>query len=397
MRIVVVEDSRTQAERLRLLLEANGYEVITATDGQRGIEACLKLPRPAAVISDVVMPQMDGYELARRLKQDTRTSSIPLMLLTTLDHPKVVFDAVEAGADNFMSKPYSDEKLLARLKRTIDGSRPTPTGVLINDEAGPIVVAASPARLAPVLYSALEDATFRASQLDRQRAQLEQANHHRQALMRVVAHELRTPLSTLSVRAKLDAIQQDQPSDPQSLASVVARNVSRMVRIIDDLVDANNIDLGTLTTELETVDLAEIVRSAVEEVRLMTSTHRIELPALEPLKLHADPRRLEQVIVNFLTNAIKYSPDADVARVDIESDEKNVRLAVVDQGIGLTESECRRVFERYFRAESGQQQAEGMGLGLHICKHIIELHGGQIGVDSTPGAGSTFWFKLPRA
>jgi signal transduction histidine kinase len=279
----------------------------------------------------------------------------------------------------------------------IDGSQPTPTGVIISDKSGPIVIEASPSRLAALLHSALEDATDRAGQLERHRAQLEQANNHRQALMRLVAHELRTPLSTLSVRAKLEAMKGGPARDPQSLSSAVARNVSRMVRIIDDLVDATNIDLGTLTTERETVDFIEVVRSAVEEARLMASKHDVRLQTVPRLNVHGDPRRLEQVIVNFLTNAIKYSPGGSEILVKVTQDDAEVTVAVTDHGIGLAPEDQTMVFDRYFRAESGRQEAEGMGLGLHICKHIVELHGGRIGVDSEPGAGSTFWFSLPVA
>lgn len=397
MKIIVIEDSRTQAERLRLLLESDGFSVETATDGQTGLLACQRDPAPAAIISDVNMPSIDGYELARRLKADPKTKSIPLMLLTALDKPEVVYKALAAGADNFIGKPYSDSKLLARVHRMTDGSRPTPEGLIVTAANGPLVIEASPARLAALLYSALEDATERAAQLERHRAQLEQANEHRQALMRLVAHELRTPLGALSARAKVEAMRQRQDSDPQSLSSVVARNVSRMVRIIDDLVDATNIDLGTLTAELETVDFVTVVQRAVEEAQLTVPEGRITLHAPSHLSIHGDPRRLEQVIVNFLTNAIKYSADASPITVTVAREGGEMKLTVKDRGIGLSEQDKPRVFDRYFRADTGNHQAEGMGIGLHICRHIVELHGGRIGVESAPGQGSSFWFSLPVA
>jgi signal transduction histidine kinase len=397
MRIVVIEDSRTQAERLKLLLEADGYTVEVACDGPAGLDACQREPLPAVIISDVNMPNMDGYELARRLKQDPRTQPIPLMLLTALDRPEVVYKALAAGADNFLGKPYSDTKLLTRVRRMVDGSRPTPDGMIIAEQAGPLVIEASPTRLAALLYSALEDATERAAQLERHRAQLEQANDHRQVLMRLVAHELRTPLGALSARAKVEAIRQRQDGDPQSLSSVVARNVSRMVRIIDDLVDATNIDLGTLTAELETVDFTSVVERAVEEARFTVGEGRIALEAPPQLSIHGDPRRLEQVVVNFLTNAIKYSPEGTPILVRVSVDKGQLTLAVEDKGIGISEADQSRVFERYFRADTGEHSVEGMGIGLHICKHIVELHGGRIGVVSELGKGSTFWFSLPVA
>jgi signal transduction histidine kinase len=170
-----------------------------------------------------------------------------------------------------------------------------------------------------------------------------------------------------------------------------------MVRIIDDLVDLTSIDLGTLTTTRDAIDLGELVRTVVSEFRATNSQHPIELDALGSQPVMADSRRLEQVLGNLLSNAAKYSDPGATIHIAVERVGDRVEVAVTDRGIGLSEAEQSRVFERYYRSTKGQSRAEGAGLGLHICKHIIELHGGSIGVRSREGKGSTFFFSLPSA
>ena len=136
---------------------------------------------------------------------------------------------------------------------------------------------------------------------------------------------------------------------------------------------------------------------AVEEARLTAGEGRVSLEAPPHLSVHGDPRRLEQVVVNFLTNAIKYSAKDTPVCVRVNVDNGQLTLVVEDRGIGIAEADQPRVFERYFRANTGEHSVEGMGIGLHICKHIVELHGGRIGVVSELGKGSTFWFSLPVA
>jgi signal transduction histidine kinase len=398
MKILVVEDSPTQAEQMRILLEQGGYEVVIAPDGERGMEECLKSPAPSAVITDVGLPGMDGFELIRRIKKDPDLCSIPVMCVTTLDKPSAIVESVAAGADNFLSKPFDDQKVLTRVRRMIEHSRPTPTGMIIDGLDGSVVIEAEPSRLAAMLHSALEDAIERTAQLDRQRQQLATANHQRQELMGTVAHELRTPLNVLNTRAELELLRDGfSASDTGSLASVVRRNVGRMVRIIDDLVDLTSIDLGTLTTTRDAIDLGELVRTVVSEFRATNSQHPIELDALGSQPVMADSRRLEQVLGNLLSNAAKYSDPGATIHIAVERVGDRVEVAVTDRGIGLSEAEQSRVFERYYRSTKGQSRAEGAGLGLHICKHIIELHGGSIGVRSREGKGSTFFFSLPSA
>lgn len=402
MTIVVIEDSKTQAARLRAVLAAAGHQVAVAHDGAAGLALCRDLPRPPdAIISDILMPGIDGYEVCRRAKRDPVLRTVPVLVLTALSDPTDVLRAVAAGADNYCTKPYRPEVLLKRLARTIEqagahDSSPragdTETAVELGGER--FVLGTSMARLADVLVSSLADASERYHELERSRERLARNNAEREEMMRVVAHEMRSPLQSMLLVAELC---QDTP-DQNMLAGMpgrIKRMVQRLLRLIEDLSDLSSIDLGTLSLSPARIDLPALVRDTVERVQSTTATHRFEIDAPERLEVRCDANRIEQALTNFLTNATKYSPGADRVIIRVDDEGNHTRISVRDFGIGISQEETSRVFDRYFRTDQGKRRAEGIGLGLYICKALIEAHGGEIGVESQTDRGSTFWFTLP--
>lgn len=397
MKLVVIEDSKTQAEHLRATLEARGFEVAVAHDGEDGLAVCQSLERPpAAVISDVIMPGIDGYEVCRRLKQDPRLDRVPIMLLTALADPADVLEAIAAGADNFLTKPFREDTLIPRLRRLIARPPAFRGGHTCVDVDGQVFRLYAPrARLIEVLVSSLVDASARYHELERSRAELARINAEREALMRVVVHELRTPLQTLRLLAD---VCRERPADIDRLRTMpdtVERQVSRIIRIIDDLSDVTRIEMGTLRVQPRPAELVAVVREAVERFGSAVSARSILLEASGPIALSLDVERMEQVVTNLLSNAIKYSRPPSRVRVTVARAVDSARIEVHDQGIGIDAHARAHVFERYYRAGTGKSQAEGVGLGLYICKHLVEAHGGTIGVDSEVGKGSTFWITLP--
>lgn len=396
MKVVVIEDSKTQAEHLRATLEGQGFDVLVAHDGESGLDACRSLAHPpAAVISDVLMPGIDGYEVCRRLKQDPRFVTVPVMLLTALADPADVIQAIAAGADNFLTKPFREETLIPRLRRII--AQPPEcqdhTCVAIDDKV--FRLDASRARLVEVLVSSLVDASARYHELERSRSALAQIHAEREALMRVVVHELRTPLQTLRLLA---ALCRDNPGDMDRLRAMpetVEKQVSRIIRIIDDLSDVTRIEMGTLRVQPREADLVVVVREAMEHFGSASASHTLVIEASDPIRLCLDVERIEQVVINLLSNAVKYSPPHSQVHLSVSRTGHRARVEVRDQGIGIEPHALSQVFDRYFRTSTGKSQAEGVGLGLYICKHLIETHGGMIGVDSQVARGTTFWFELP--
>lgn len=396
MIVVVIEDSRTQAAQLRAILAREGLDVRVAEDGEAGLAVCQQLAEPPAVVlSDVLMPGIDGFEVCRRLKADARLAAVPVMLLTSLGDPRDVLRALQAGADNYCTKPYRADVLVRRVRQLSErGDRGDKAEVELDGER--FVLGSSIGRLADVLVSSLVDAGERYHALERSRRELEETNAQREELMRIVAHELRSPLQSMLLAADIFD-EEDDRAVRSSMAQRTSRQVERMLRIIDDLSDVSSIDLGTLQIVPETTDLVPLVRDTAARVQGTASSHRVEVTSDPSLEVRVDPHRIEQVVTNLLTNAIKYSPEADRVLVKVVRAGDAARVEVTDFGVGLDATEARRVFERYFRADGSKGSIKGVGLGLFISRALIQEHGGRIGVDSAPGRGSSFWFTLPLA
>ena len=180
----------------------------------------------------------------------------------------------------------------------------------------------------------------------------------------------------------------------------MARNGRHLLELISELLDLSKIEAGRLRLTLEALDLRDLLREAADTVRAQTEQrgHRldIEVPD-EPLQVNADPVRVRQVLLNLLSNAIKFTPDGGHLRIAGRPDSGGARIEVIDTGIGIARSDQPKLFREFVQLDaSASRHYEGTGLGLALCKQLVELHGGRIGVESDPGRGSTFWFTLPH-
>ncbi|HEX6818417.1 MAG TPA: PAS domain-containing sensor histidine kinase, partial [Ktedonobacterales bacterium] len=251
------------------------------------------------------------------------------------------------------------------------------------------------------------------------------ANQVKEEFLSVASHELRTPLTSIMPNVQLAARQlrallhslagvedetQTSQEDirqleqrvrrPLQLIENTERQVKRLSRLVDDLLDVSRIQTGKLELRLESCDLLDIARETVHEQRAAWPGRRItlDLPRRTALAIHCDADRIGQALTNYLTNALKYSPEDQPIAVWVRTQEQMARVEVRDHGPGLTEEQRKRLFERFYRAPGIEQQSGsgiGLGLGLYICQSLIERHGGQVGVESAPGEGSTFWFAVP--
>lgn len=214
-----------------------------------------------------------------------------------------------------------------------------------------------------------------------------------------VAHDLRNPLSALKMSAAL--VSSRGPVSEERLRktmSLVSRQVSRLDRMVGDLLDATRIEAGHFELKLEERDAGELATSVVELYRSSGAAHelRLVLPD-EPLPLRCDATRVEQVLNNLVSNALKYSREGSVVAVEVRREGEEVWLSVKDEGIGISAEELRHLFAPFQRTGSAREKAPGVGIGLSVARRIVEAHGGRIEVESSPGQGSTFRVRLPRA
>jgi signal transduction histidine kinase len=224
-----------------------------------------------------------------------------------------------------------------------------------------------------------------------------EAERMRSALLATVSHELRSPLTAIS--GYTDTLLQDGPWDDRTqreFLEVIALSASRLSGLVDNLLDAATLDAGVLSLQREPVRVERIAERVLAQRRLLATNWTLHLETRPGLPLaDADPIRVEQVLANLVDNAIKYSPKGGPIRVRLWPTAAGVGVSVTDRGNGIPSEAIDHLFERFYRVDGAAAGTKGAGLGLFICKSLVEAHGGRISVESTPGVGSTFTFTLP--
>jgi two-component system sensor histidine kinase ResE len=226
-----------------------------------------------------------------------------------------------------------------------------------------------------------------------------EANRLREQLLYSVAHELRGPLSVLDNALELLASERDTISEDEAdrLVQSARRTAARLRSLMEDMLSAGAIQSGRFAVVTQRVELAPIINAAIDAVRLTVERRKQRVTCdliQDGVRVHADRRYIEQVLINLLTNASKYSPDSETIRVTAHVGDSEVKVAVIDQGVGIPPEEQNGLFERFYRVRLGNDEP-GIGLGLAIAKGIIDAHRGSIGLHSEPGGGTVVWFTLP--
>ncbi len=216
-----------------------------------------------------------------------------------------------------------------------------------------------------------------------------------------VSHELRTPLTSIkgSLGLMAGGALGELPADAKALVDIAYNNSERLSLLVEDILDMQQIETGSLVFDLEALDLSQIVRQAVESNMRYAETYGIEFTIAElasGLSVRGDAGRLNQVMANLLSNAAKFSPERESVEISLARDGGSAKVSVSDRGPGIPDDFRDRIFDRFAQADSSDnRRIGGTGLGLHICKSIIEMHSGEIGFQSEVGSGSTFFFTLP--
>ncbi|GAB4212578.1 MAG: hypothetical protein OHK0022_48600 [Roseiflexaceae bacterium] len=364
-RILLADDNADMRDYIRRLL-ADDYLVEDMADGALALRAAQEHP-PDLVVSDVMMPGLDGFALLRALRTDPRTASVPVILLSARAGEEATVEGLDAGADDYLVKPFSARELRARVRANLELARMR--RLIVEEQAA--------------------------------RAAAEQALHERDQFLTLAAHELKTPLTSLQGYAEiLDRRWRDDQriSERERRAvSVIVSQTRRFGRLVALLLDLSRIQIGQLTIEQALVDADQLVGRVVAEAQPALVSHTITLePADEPLMMLGDALRLEQSLHNLLQNAVKYSPVGGVIHVRVLRRDGMACVEVADQGLGIPPEDLPRVFQRFYRAPNVRgDQISGLGIGLFVVQEIVERHGGSITVRSDLGQGSVFTLCLP--
>lgn len=396
-RVLCIEGDEATRARVKSLLEARGFAVDTSGSALEGISRALARP-PDLVLADVHLPDIEGYELAARLKREGALARVPFVAVGDgrEDHDL----AIAAGADGFVERDLDDEHLGEEVRAYLAGKRD-----VLPEEGERERLRALSGSMAARLESAVaaeRRSSARVAELDRLRG----------AFMHNLAHELSTPLTPLAGYLRLLQSGRLGATSPQQqrVLDAMLKAVERLTRIVDNLADFASLRTGEaaiLEGEVDPDRLAEEVvgelKDAIREARL----HVTVLPGGgEPVR--ADPRKLRQAVANLVSNAVKFSPHGGEVLVEVSRDAERLRFTVYDQGPGIRAGEGELVFEPLHHAASkghDDARAPGTGLGLPVARSIAEAHGGRIWVESPPRTqparharhfgGSKFVLEIP--
>lgn len=364
--LLVVDDTEDNLDFLEFALKRKPFKMLRALSGKE----CLLLARknkPDIILLDIQMPEMDGFETLEKLRADSVTAAIPVIFLTAQrKDPKSIQRGLELGADEFLTKPIDTEELIVRTQMLLKVKR-------------------------------LE------KELERTKADF----------TAMLVHDLRSPLTGIKsvIEYFKETIQQSVPLNQEqvSLFNSVDDSASRMLQLINDILDISKLESGNIHLDKQSVELHMIVNMIVRDFRIQFKKKDaiIELDFPDDLPhVLADINRVGQVLMNLLSNALKFikvggrvSLKAKVIQESsfIENEvSEYVQVTCTDNGIGISQEELPFIFDRYKQASSAKKtQAKGTGLGLAVCKLIVEAHGGRIYAESEPGVRTSFHFTLP--
>ncbi len=213
----------------------------------------------------------------------------------------------------------------------------------------------------------------------------------------IASHELKTPLTSIKAYVHMlhTAIKEDAKEQASMFIDRTEKQIDKLYILIADLLDISKIESGKLKFNMNWFPFQNLLNNAIETIQQTYPRSRIKITGNPDMTVFADEMRIEQVLINYLSNAIKYSPENDNVEVNVSLTDKKLHVAIRDFGIGISEDNKMHIFKKFYRSEASSNRFQGLGIGLYICSEIIKRHGGEFGVDSTPGEGSVFFFSIP--
>jgi signal transduction histidine kinase len=385
--ILLVDDEARNLDALEAILADPGYRLLRALDADSALRLLLNHD-VAAIVLDIKMPGISGFELARMIKSSKRFRGTPIVFLTAyMVDDQYVLAGYGAGGVDYLTKPVNPQVLRHKVSVFADLYRTTRELAEVNS------------KLAKLNEKLEERVRERTSELEQSEAALRAAARQKDEFLAVLAHELRNPLAPLRTGIDILLNQRDGTPPTARTLEVMNRQLNHMVRLIDDLLDVSRITRGLLELKRERVDLSTIVLSTIEANRPWFEKHRQTLSSsvAGPIVAQADPTRFAQILTNLLHNAMKFTADGGSVRVELERDGGSAVLRVIDSGVGVSEDQKERLFEMFARvARNGPGTETGLGIGLALARRLSELHDGCLEVSSEgEGRGTTFSLTLP--
>jgi signal transduction histidine kinase len=370
-RILLADDNADMRDYLKHLLQGD-YEVEAVTDGVAALAAARR-QIPDLVLSDIMMPGIDGLQLLRELRSESSTREVPIILLSARAGEESRVEGLEMGADDYLIKPFSARELLARVRANLE--------------------------LSQLRKDALAERTERIQQ-QAARVEAEAANRMKDEFLQVLSHEIRTPLNGMLGWVKMLSQGKLDSSATARALETIERNAKAQAKLIDDLLDVSRIIQGKLRLEKCPVSLVSVILEAIETVKPQAQAKDITIEFMleeSASYVWGDASRLQQVVWNLLSNAVKFTPSGGRVEIGLQVTDTNALLVVKDTGVGINAEVLPYIFDRFRQADASTTRTYGgLGLGLAIVRYLVEMHDGTVEAQSAgKGLGATFSVRLP--
>lgn len=355
--ILVVDDQESNLQVVANLLTSAGYEVVPANSGPQALQR-LAARLPDLILLDLLMPDMDGFEICRRLQEKPEWAALPIIFVSAADDKELIVRALDSGGVDYVTKPFNKAELLSRVRTHLT--------------------------------------------LKQVREQAQRLAEDRHELIGILAHDLKNHLFGIQLSASLLAGSSFLRTEPklQNLSENIQHTSERLMKFVEEFLANASADHG-LCVSLVPVDLAQTAAATAQQYQEMAKRKNLqivcEIPT-EPVMIQADAVCIEQVLDNLLSNALKFSHHGKVIRVSVDMTEEEATCTITDEGPGFTEEDRARMFRRYGRLSARPTGEEpSTGLGLSIVKKMMDAMSGKLRCESTTGQGTQFTIILPRS
>ncbi|MFH1379424.1 MAG: hybrid sensor histidine kinase/response regulator [bacterium] len=366
-RILIVDDDEGIRENIEYRLKANKFDVITASNGREAVDSAVQ-QHPDLVILDVMMPEMDGFTACKEIKAKTAPVFIPIIMLTALNHVTEKVKGLKSGADDFLSKPFEHQELIARVD-------------------------------AFLRIKALHD------KLDSSYQELKKLEALKDNLTELIVHDLKTPVSAIMaslglMKDKADNIDLDKLKNH---LPKIKKNCLIQLDLISDILEINRLENNKIQLEKRKINLHQMLEDCFVQVETFAKQKDIKLThviADDIPSFSGDAYYIHRVMVNLVNNSLKYTERGGKVDIKISYNEKNKEFifCIQDSGLGITPENIAKIFDRFYQVDShAHNSRRGVGLGLAFCRIAVEAHGGKIWAESEEGIGSRFYFSIPDA
>lgn len=355
-KILIIDDEEVVLDSCLQILKGSHFQIQTASNGTLGLQLVEEF-QPDLVFVDLKMPGISGFEVLEKVH--ALDSTIVVVVITGFATVSSAVDAMKKGAYDFLPKPFMPDEFRLITRRSVERRR--------------------------LMLEAIA--------LRREKELL------REQFASIVSHELKAPLSAVqqNIFALEFELDETMADEQKSKFERIKTRIGDMLKLIDSWLRVIRVDINQLQEGFKPLSVAEPINAAIENLATLAQRKgiQVDFSAGNLPQINGDRLSLSEVFINIIGNSLKYSPDFSAVKIAAQTEEKNIKVSVRDEGIGISPEDLPHVFDGFYRGKSGQEAAAGHGIGLAVARQIVESHNGTLSVESAPGRGTTFIVRLP--